>query len=81
MTDAEKKADMKKVNGIFEMKIKNSKGKEASWVIDMKKEGYAPLIRCSGWDRRERFGAVFADSERAGRVVSFTRDLSRAKPM
>lgn len=39
MTEAEKKTEMKKVNGIFEMKVKNSAGKEGVWTIDVKKEG------------------------------------------
>lgn len=39
MTDAEKKADLKKVNGVFEMRVKNSKGKEGIWTVDMKKIG------------------------------------------
>ncbi|KAK4702333.1 hypothetical protein P7C70_g3891, partial [Phenoliferia sp. Uapishka_3] len=33
------KGEMKKVNGIFEFKVKNAKGKEGVWTIDMKKEG------------------------------------------
>lgn len=39
MTEAEKKADMKKVNGVFEMKIKNAAGKEGIWTVDFKKVG------------------------------------------
>jgi len=39
MSDAERKDALKKVNGIFEMRITNSKGEAQSWVIDMKKEG------------------------------------------
>ncbi|GAA95535.1 carbohydrate esterase family 5 protein [Mixia osmundae IAM 14324] len=39
MSDDEKKANMKKVNGIFQMNVKNSGGKEESWTIDLKKEG------------------------------------------
>lgn len=30
---------MKKVNGIFEMRVKNAKGKEGVWTVDMKKVG------------------------------------------
>lgn len=37
MPEAELKGEMKKVNGIFEMKVKNAKGKEGVWTIDMKK--------------------------------------------
>lgn len=37
MSETERKADMKKVNGIFEMRVKNSKGKEGIWTIDLKK--------------------------------------------
>ena len=37
MPEAELKSEMKKVNGIFEMKVKNAKGKEGVWTIDMKK--------------------------------------------
>lgn len=39
MTEAEKKGEIKKVNGIFEMRVKNGKGKEGIWTIDLKKEG------------------------------------------
>lgn len=37
MSDAEKKEQMKKVNGIFEMRVKSTAGKEGIWTIDMKK--------------------------------------------
>lgn len=37
MTEAEKKGEIKKVNGIFEMRVKNGKGKEGIWTIDLKK--------------------------------------------
>lgn len=37
MSDAEKKEQMKKVNGIFEMRVKSAAGKEGIWTIDMKK--------------------------------------------
>lgn len=37
MSDAEKKENMKKVNGIFEMRLKNKEGKEQIWTIDLKK--------------------------------------------
>ncbi|GAA5829865.1 hypothetical protein JCM3766R1_006684 [Sporobolomyces carnicolor] len=39
MDEKEKKANMKKVNGIFEMRLKNKEGKESVWTIDLKKEG------------------------------------------
>ncbi|KAL8278815.1 hypothetical protein RQP46_008884 [Phenoliferia psychrophenolica] len=39
MPPAELKSEMKKVNGIFEMKVKSAKGKEGVWTIDMKKDG------------------------------------------
>ncbi|RSH86452.1 uncharacterized protein EHS24_004708 [Apiotrichum porosum] len=39
MTDAEKKAQIKKTNGIFQINIKNPEGKEATWVIDLKEAG------------------------------------------
>ncbi|KZS92406.1 sterol-binding-like protein [Sistotremastrum niveocremeum HHB9708] len=38
-TETEKKAQIKKVNGIFELRIKNEEGKEGVWTIDLKKEG------------------------------------------
>ncbi|KAH8921571.1 sterol-binding protein [Atractiella rhizophila] len=38
MSENEKKSSMKKVNGIFEMRIKNG-AKEGVWTIDLKKEG------------------------------------------
>ncbi|GAA5948859.1 hypothetical protein JCM3765_003931 [Sporobolomyces pararoseus] len=39
MDEKEKKDNMKKVNGIFEMRLKNKEGKESTWTIDLKKEG------------------------------------------
>ncbi|GAA6028842.1 hypothetical protein JCM8097_007422 [Rhodosporidiobolus ruineniae] len=39
MDDKEKKDQMKKVNGIFEMRVKNKSGKEGVWTIDLKKKG------------------------------------------
>ncbi|GAA5884765.1 hypothetical protein JCM16303_005264 [Sporobolomyces ruberrimus] len=39
MSEKEKKDNMKKVNGIFEMRLKNKEGKESIWTIDLKKEG------------------------------------------
>ncbi|KAI5476573.1 SCP2 sterol-binding domain containing protein [Pseudohyphozyma bogoriensis] len=39
MSDDEKKAEMKKVNGIFEMRVKGKDGKDGVWTIDLKKEG------------------------------------------
>ncbi|KAK7040195.1 hypothetical protein VNI00_010001 [Paramarasmius palmivorus] len=38
-TDQEKQAQIKKTNGIFEIQVKNSEGKEAVWTIDLKKKG------------------------------------------
>ncbi|KAI0951005.1 hypothetical protein AcW1_008163 [Taiwanofungus camphoratus] len=37
--DEEKKAQIKKTNGIFELRVKNVEGKEAIWTIDMKTSG------------------------------------------
>jgi len=37
--DEEKKAQIKKTNGIFELLIKNTEGKEATWTIDLKNTG------------------------------------------
>ncbi|KZT07754.1 sterol-binding-like protein [Laetiporus sulphureus 93-53] len=37
--DEEKKAQIKKTNGIFELRVKNTEGKEAVWTIDMKTLG------------------------------------------
>jgi len=37
-TEAEKKNQIKKTNGIFELQIKNSLGKEETWTIDLKKD-------------------------------------------
>jgi len=37
--DEEKKAQIKKTNGIFELRVKNAEGKEAIWTIDMKTLG------------------------------------------
>ncbi|KAH9815893.1 SCP2 sterol-binding domain-containing protein [Melampsora americana] len=39
MPEAEKKAQMKKVNGIFQLNVKGTSGKEGQWTIDFKKEG------------------------------------------
>jgi putative sterol carrier protein len=38
-TDEEKKAQMKKTNGIFELKVTNDAKEEVVWTIDMKKTG------------------------------------------
>ncbi|GAA6060586.1 hypothetical protein JCM10212_006821 [Sporobolomyces blumeae] len=38
MSEDEKKQNMKKVNGIFEMRLKNKEGKEEIWTIDLKKD-------------------------------------------
>ncbi|KAI0346289.1 sterol-binding-like protein [Trametopsis cervina] len=37
--DEEKKAQIKKTNGIFELQIKNAEGKEQTWSIDLKNTG------------------------------------------
>merc|ERR1711939_694401 len=39
MSEAEKKETLKKVNGIFEMRITNAQGAVEGWIIDMKKKG------------------------------------------
>ncbi|EIN09833.1 sterol-binding protein [Punctularia strigosozonata HHB-11173 SS5] len=38
-SEEEKKKEIKKTNGIFELRIKNAEGKEGVWTIDMKKTG------------------------------------------
>jgi len=38
-TPEERKKELKKTNGIFEMQIKSSKGEEKTWTIELKKEG------------------------------------------
>ncbi|KAI0694663.1 sterol-binding-like protein [Cerioporus squamosus] len=38
-SDEEKKSQIKKTNGIFEMRVKNAEGKEAVWTIDLKSTG------------------------------------------
>ncbi|KAF8512248.1 sterol-binding-like protein [Gautieria morchelliformis] len=38
-SDVEKKTQIKKTNGIFELRMKNPEGKEAIWTIDLKKTG------------------------------------------
>ncbi|KAH9847505.1 sterol-binding-like protein [Lenzites betulinus] len=38
-SEEEKKAQIKKVNGIFELRVKNAEGKEGVWTIDLKKTG------------------------------------------
>jgi len=35
----ERKNQMKKVNGIFQLNVKSSAGKEGTWTIDFKREG------------------------------------------
>ncbi|KAK8853376.1 hypothetical protein IAR55_004080 [Kwoniella newhampshirensis] len=39
MPEAEKKSQIKKTNGVFQLSVKNSEGKEAVWVIDLKNKG------------------------------------------
>lgn len=38
LNEDEKKSQMKRVNGIFQMNVKSSAGKEGTWTIDFKKE-------------------------------------------
>ncbi|KIM22083.1 hypothetical protein M408DRAFT_333086 [Serendipita vermifera MAFF 305830] len=38
-SDAEKKKQIKQVNGVFQFQIKNGEGTEENWTIDLKKEG------------------------------------------
>jgi len=38
-SETEKKNQIKKTNGIFEMRVKNEEGKEEVWTIDLKKTG------------------------------------------
>ncbi|QRW03708.1 chaperone protein DnaJ [Ceratobasidium sp. AG-Ba] len=39
LSDAQKKQQIKKTNGIFELRVSNAEKKEAVWTIDLKKEG------------------------------------------
>ncbi|KAF8206533.1 SCP2 sterol-binding domain-containing protein [Mycena galopus ATCC 62051] len=39
MPEAEKTAQIKKTNGVFELKVTNEQKEEAFWTIDMKKTG------------------------------------------
>ncbi|KAF7794513.1 hypothetical protein EIP86_005647 [Pleurotus ostreatoroseus] len=38
-SEEDKKKEIKKTNGIFELRIKNAEGKEAFWTIDLKNTG------------------------------------------
>ncbi|GJF00054.1 SCP2 sterol-binding domain-containing protein [Phanerochaete sordida] len=38
-SDEEKKAQIKKTNGIFELRVKNAAGAEGVWTIDLKNTG------------------------------------------
>jgi len=38
-SEEEKKAQIKKTNGIFQLQVKNAEGKEGIWTIDLKKTG------------------------------------------
>ncbi|EJF64681.1 sterol-binding-like protein [Dichomitus squalens] len=38
-SDEEKKQQIKKTNGIFELQVKNAEGKEGVWTIDLKQTG------------------------------------------
>jgi len=37
--EEEKKAQIKKTNGVFELRVKNAEGTEATWTIDLKSTG------------------------------------------
>ncbi|KAG9127875.1 hypothetical protein FRC07_008143 [Ceratobasidium sp. 392] len=39
LSEAQKKQQIKKTNGIFELRVANADKKEAVWTIDLKKEG------------------------------------------
>ncbi|KAJ3009023.1 hypothetical protein HKX48_008210 [Thoreauomyces humboldtii] len=47
-SDAEKKQTLKKVNGVFELVIKNAAGKEQTWGLELKKEGRVALGKPEG---------------------------------
>jgi len=38
-SEEERAAQLKKNNGVFEFRVKNAAGKEATWTIDLKKTG------------------------------------------
>ncbi|GFZ50985.1 hypothetical protein JCM24511_08743 [Saitozyma sp. JCM 24511] len=38
MPEAQKKEQVKKTNGVFQLNVKNGEGKETIWVIDLKNE-------------------------------------------
>ncbi|CAD6585658.1 MAG: hypothetical protein TREMPRED_004191 [Tremellales sp. Tagirdzhanova-0007] len=39
MSESDKKDQIKKTNGLFQLNVKNSEGKETTWVVDLKNEG------------------------------------------
>lgn len=39
MSDAEKKAQIKKTNGVFQLNVKPASGDVKTWTIDLKKDG------------------------------------------
>ncbi|KAJ7052553.1 SCP2 sterol-binding domain-containing protein [Mycena amicta] len=43
MSDAEREAQVKKVNGIIVLQVTNPAGDTASWTLDLKKEGTVSL--------------------------------------
>jgi hypothetical protein len=44
MDEAEKKKQMKAINGIFQMNVKSAGGKEGTWTIDFKKVKGLPVL-------------------------------------
>ncbi|KAJ3089225.1 hypothetical protein HK102_006900 [Quaeritorhiza haematococci] len=48
MNEAEKKATLKRVNGVFEMVVKNAQGQEQSWTLDLKNAGTVTLGKGTG---------------------------------
>ncbi|KAG9095018.1 hypothetical protein FS749_011273 [Ceratobasidium sp. UAMH 11750] len=48
LSDAQKKQQIKKTNGIFELRVSNAEKKEAVWTIDLKKEGTVKKGPASG---------------------------------
>ncbi|ORX39415.1 SCP2 sterol-binding domain-containing protein [Kockovaella imperatae] len=39
MSDSDRKAQIKKTNGVFQIDVKNDNGKTATWTIDLKEQG------------------------------------------
>ena len=44
MSEAEKKKQMGTINGIFQMNVKSTAGKEGTWTIDFKKVSTWPAL-------------------------------------